>query len=443
MFLGWLGVSGSVKDGWPSVPVLGEERIAELREEGYRRAAERESADVSVLFDRMESDDISTELGDIGERKFRSVELGRWASSDTGEPFGDWRLPGMGESGPRCGEVSAVGFCDAAGHIKFAAHGCGRRECPDCWSHEWAGPRTVSVASRLAAARYVASTAAEKRALHVVVSPPELPNTIEGFYQGRRRANEIAKEHGIRGGVVIAHGYRALDSTKQEYEQVKPEVSLWRWIRENDTGWREQVFWSPHYHIVGLADPDSRDPETGQPGHIIPGTERSDDWVFKNIRSLERYEGLNDRDGLKDMVGVVRYLLSHTSFPRGEDRQSVTWFGALHGTNFSPEEELSKGSWDKIQRVAEELVGASRESDTEDGVSDGEVCEVDGCEGRVHDIWEANMFLETVGGFSPEVEIRIRSAYRWLVGDLEPPPGMKNPRTIEQAEEALEHIINQ
>lgn len=372
----------------------------------------------------------------------RQAEIGHHTVA-AGEPFGDWELPGLGEAGPRCGEVSAVGFCDAEGHIKFRAHQCGRRECPDCWSSRWSGPRTASVASRLAGARAAVESGPARRAVHAVVSPPpgQVPNTIRAFYEGRRRANEIAKAHGIRGGVVIPHGYRPTEEARERYQAADPDLPIWWWLRENDRPIFEQIEWSPHYHVIGLADPESRDPESGRRGHIEPGEDRADGWVFKNIRSLERYDGAGDIDGMKDMVGVVRYLLSHATFPAGEERQAVTWFGALHGTQFDPEKALTLSAWRRIQADAERLVEAGADDSGEEG-NGAEICEVDGCEGHVHDIHDARAYLETVGGSIPsEMQNRILTAYKWRIGQAKPPPGLDRPATVGEARETLEAML--
>ena len=120
-------------------------------------------------------------------------DLGAW--KETGdEPFGDWQIPGKGDSAPDCGEVSATSFCDEHGHVHYEQHLCGRRECPTCWNGQWAGPRTVSVVSRLAGARIDEEEGIDRRAVHAVASPPEGSiRTIEGFYDGRSRANSDRK----------------------------------------------------------------------------------------------------------------------------------------------------------------------------------------------------------------------------------------------------------
>lgn len=373
----------------------------------------------------------------------QTSELGRWSPADTGEPFGDWELPGMGESASGCGEWQAYGFCDAELHLQLRPHACRRRECPQCWSKHWGGPRTVNVVSRLAGARHNATETAGKRCVHVAVSPPEPPNTIEAFYRMRTRANDIAKEHGIRGGVVVAHGYRPTKETLERFDESGTDLALWWWIRENDAPWKEQVYWYPHYHVIGLADPSSKDPDTGKPGHIEPGElERDDGWVFENIRSLDRFEGVTDKNGMEDMIRVCRYLLSHATFPANENRQSVTWFGALHGTNFSPKDELSPGAWSAIQRLAEELVGAGVDRDS--GREGEEECSHEDCEGTVHDIWGARDYLEMSGhAHSREARDRLLVAYEYTTGQAKPPPGLCAPGTIDELEETLAHLLEE
>jgi hypothetical protein len=290
------------------------------------------------------------------------------------------------------------------------------------------------VVARLAAARHAERMGVRRRTVHAVVSPPEDSiNTIEGFYGGRRDALEIAKEHRIRGGVVVAHGYRVLDETIERFREVNPEKGLWWWVRENERNWRDQVYWSPHYHIIGLAT------------DVEPGDEdRDGEWIFENIRGLKPFEGPRDRDAYNDMAGAVRYLLSHATYPAEQDRQAVTWYGSLHGTNFNPEEEI--GAWSLIQRVAEEVVGDDAElEDDEGGPGDREECHVEDCEGHLHDIWSARMFLDSAAGqeLDRAERERVRVAYEWTAGYVHPPPGMKAPQTREQAEEVLEHLIEE
>lgn len=404
------------------------------------RAAERESA--------------------VAERM--DVGLG-WSEDLETAVYGEttWTLPGFGESGDRCGEWFPKSFCDAAAEswgtsaqthdpVELGRHQCGRRGCPACWSSEWARPRTVAAVARLGAARYLSSQ--HPRAVHVVVSPAEGSVTsVQAFYDARKRAVSLAKEHGVRGGLVVPHGFRVTDDAKAAFREEDPEGGIWRWIRENETHWRSQTYWSPHFHVVGLSE------------DVVPSDPDGDDgWIVKNVKrggshSLEPFHLAQD-DGYEDMARVVRYLLSHATFQEGESRQVVTWFGELHSTNFCPDPEaaeerkteptygpLSAGVWDTIQRKAEEIVGGAGEESGDGALEDeAEKCEHEGCDGHVHPIWEAPTYIEQrESHLTTEAMVRLRVAFDWAVGDVEeePPDGWPRPRTEDEARRAFDALV--
>lgn len=359
-------------------------------------------------------------------------------------------LPGTGEPADDCGYWFPREFCDASAHLELAMHRCGRRECPRCWSAQWAAPRTKSAVSRLSAARWAEPDGPGRRVLHATISPPEGEITdVTAMYQARSRATELAKKHGIRGGVTIVHPYRATSETKARFARAKEtglEGGIWRFIRENDRHWYQQVYWSPHFHVVGLC----RDFAAGD-------SVEDDGWVVQNMstgkgvepnpgldRRFSRMESLYESDAYEDLIGVIRYLLSHT--PVNENRQSVTWFGDLHAVNFDPEVELSGGAWSTIQRRVDELVaGPSDRAGEEDGDDQEErECSVDGCEGRMHPIWEAQAFLREAGDDLPAYQHeRLRRAYFWAIGDRgeEPRDGWPRSRTEDDARRALDALV--
>lgn len=371
-------------------------------------------------------------------------DTGAWSEDLDRSIYGEreWLLPGLGDEGAGCGEWAPREFCDAAGHVQLGQHLCGRRSCPRCWNGQWARPRTVSVVQRLAAARYAEPDGIRRRAVHVIVSPAEgSVVSIEDFYRARRKAIDRAKEHGVRGGLIVPHGYRVTDDAKAEFRalldagewDLEADGGIWRWVRENRRDWRDQTYWSPHFHVLGLAvDVDAGDGAGG--------------WVVKNVKRGDRHSlkpfRLTDESGYEDMAAAARYLLSHATYEADGSRQVVTWFGALHATNFDPEEALSAGAWEAIKRTAEEVVGGR--ADRGDGADseEPETCPVDGCEGVLHPIWEAGEFLTVRGEDLPRSnEHTLARAHEWACGDREPPPGLKHPRTEQQAREALDALL--
>lgn len=357
------------------------------------------------------------------------------------------KIPGKGESTDRCGTYVPKSFCDGEDtHIQVGKHDCGRRECPRCWSGQWAGPRTASVVGRLQAARWAEEDGIDRRVVHTMLSPEpgEVSNVVE-LFEARSKAIDLAKDHGVRGGTVIVHPYRATDETKRRFAEAKEagleeaERGIWRFIRENDRHWYAQVYWSPHFHIVGLA----RDVKEG-------GGEDDGDWTIQNLstgkgvqpnpgvdRRIAPMENLHGEESYEDLIRVIRYLLSHTAVV--DDRQGVTWFGSLHGTNFDPEEEISDGAYSTIRRRAEELVGY--EDDKDEELLEDQECPVDDCDGHLHHITKAPAYIEQQGEhLSIEALTRLRYAYDWFIESREEEPegGWPTARTKEEAEAIID-----
>lgn len=345
----------------------------------------------------------------------------------------DLLLPGFGEAGDDCGEWRVAGFCDGpthdggeVSHVDLGVHQCGRRGCPDCWMR-WARERTVSSVVRLGAGAEVESPGLDRRTVHATVSPPEgAVTSVSGFFRYRSRAVEKAREAGIRGGLVVPHAFRATDAAKETYREQDPDKKLWAWIRECSVPWRELVEWGPHYHVVGLAR------------EVEPV---GDGWVVRRLSTLDEWDR-NDRDAYNSRAAAVRYVLSHTTYPEEENRQVVTWFGSLHGTNFDPEEELTATVLGRIEELAEEVVGAEGPDDGDDGdeEEEEEPCPVDGCPGRLHAIHDLEEYLDRAD-VSTLNEMALRTSLRWARGDIDPPPGLDGPEEYADAREALVEMV--
>jgi len=278
-----------------------------------------------------------------------------------------------------------------------------------------------------------------KRAVHATVSPPEGEvRTLAQLERAKREAYRLAEDHGVRGGAVVTHGFRIRAEVLAEYREQAEETSewgAWAYVREEyGENWRQAVYWSPHFHVVGLCrDFAANDPESDE------------GWVVERLSTLDRF-GLTDQDGYESMARVATYILSHATFERESQSAAVTWYGDLAYNKFSPEEAVSSGVLSTIERYAEEACGAGEELIEEDGEESGdpERCEEEGCRGGLQPIWDAGLALsdrEFVERIGREREERLRAAFEWAVGDRVPPPGMKRPESEAQAEEALSVIV--
>jgi len=355
----------------------------------------------------------------------QELEYDAWASSSM-------LLPSTGEEGDKCQIWLHQEFCDECGYTEPAPNRCERRECPNCGSI-WSEQRSRGFTERFAAKRYSEDDGIDRRAIHAVFSPPDGEiRSLQDVYSGFREVYEMAEEKGIRGGVVVFHGFRVKDSVQAEYEEEDPEMGIWGWVKNvRVEDWRSLTYWSPHWHVIGL----SRDFEADNP-------DKQDGWVARRIRSLESYDGLRDDESYEDMVKCCRYILSHATFEMDSEKDCVRWFGELATSKFSAESELSEGSLSVIERKVEEVLGAGDNRGEGPDTDDFE-CSECGSESS-SPIWEAGTALQNqrwCEEIGKENQRRLQAAFEWRIGEREPPPGMKNPRSKEEAEEALEELL--
>jgi hypothetical protein len=399
---------------------------------------------------------VSTSWNSLGvDPAFRDIDAGPDASSGPELPAdgGQWpeevdievvadtarTIPGQGERPAGCGEWYPREFCPNCGQPHFGESRCGGRSCPKCWS-SWTRDRTKSETIRLAAARHVES-GVDARAVHCVVSPPAGTVTTESdLRDARKQAYRLAEKHGVRGGMAIEHGYRVKEEVQEVFAQLKAadltEHGLWKWIREHRRDWRRLTYWSPHFHIIGLC----RDFKPNSP-------DEDDGYVVQRLSTVDHYR-LTDPNGYESMVRCTWYQLSHATFNKQTNSHAITWFGELAYNKFSPEQAVSAGVYDTIERFTEEALDWAEEEE-EDGEGlqpdGGETCERDGCQGQLKPIWEAGLALQDPGwceNIGRQQQRKLTIAWEWAIGDVQPPPGMKQPQTRQDCEAVFTHLFN-
>lgn len=244
---------------------------------------------------------------------------------------------------------------------------------------DWRSKHVETITEHLATARYMADNGFPKRAVHAVVSPEQTSvNRLVDVYVARDTAATVAMNQGVRGGVLVFHGYRTSDDGEQAYTDAvldgdwnpAPTDSLlsdtvldtldpgrdidggvWWWLRKNADNWREHVEWSPHFHCLGL----SSEFKENKP-------EQQDDWVCHRMRSLTPF-ALYEDDGYRDMACSAKHLYTHASFAPGDatpvtttwfadaDEDDVAWF-----TNDTIESPLAKSTESSINSHTNQYV---------------------------------------------------------------------------------------
>ncbi|MFB6357066.1 MAG: hypothetical protein ABEJ65_11200, partial [bacterium] len=155
---------------------------------------------------------------------------------------------------------------------------------------------------------------------------------------------------------------------------------FWQAVRNDELelgSWEAYVVYEPHVHIIGTAGERWSGDEQLEEGQDV-GTAAT---VFKRI---------GDLDGLGDVVGCYKYLLTHCSVPRGS--QAIVWTGALAYNQFSGASDSFAAEVD--QRIANVSCSSSLRKVVESEDPDSEIeCEKCGEKGTQKAIWDATDLL--------------------------------------------------
>jgi len=221
-----------------------------------------------------------------------------------------------------CGQYSKLVVCESnPNHKQKVRRNCHNWACPTCFKGNVL--RAAERASeRLKATRAAYAMSGDDIGLyqHITISPEQydLDLTEETLKDLKATAIKHLHKIGVIGGSIIFHPYRVKAEVKEDLKEIlkiqdlQERKGYWDLIRKdilNLGDWRNYVYFSPHFHIVGF----------------FPQIKiKSDDfysstgWVYKNITAFSGKP-------LKSVKGTEYYLLTHAAYIKG--RQTVTYFG--------------------------------------------------------------------------------------------------------------------
>lgn len=287
-----------------------------------------------------------------------------------------------------------------------------------------------NIVVRIQAYRWAQDNGLDRRLIHGLFSPEQDENWTVSRVDGlRKESYERASDAGIAGGCALLHLWRTTDDLDEEFRAATAAGvadKKWKYIRENyGKGWRRAVEVSPHVHQIAVAP--EFEPER-------------DGWIAKRVRTLDAMKSLSHPSSYEDVAGLAMYLLSHTAVADGE--QALRWFGDVYPGGFNPEEELSSGALETIERMAAEAVEPddSGEDEDDEQLLDDPECEAGtaGCPGQPMPIWDVPSARRRNwwGDLDREIEKQLSVACEWMMGDLDPPPA----RSEQEARELLERL---
>lgn len=240
----------------------------------------------------------------------------------------DYELPGFGvQHSDRCNQPNFIEYCPDCHHTDLHSYHCNRWDCPVCYP--WtANKRARESADRLyGVMRAWQATGADIGFFnHVVMSPPA--SAYEDFDEKKaaKDVRKYCKEIGLSGGALIFHPYRIDEEIEMIFHdlRVSGELKVNNWIAVHQNilkgsfisgreirSWRDYVYFSPHWHIVGFFKLKER-------SNVF--YERTG-WTYKNV-SWEKYHEALDKAGARR---TIAYLCTHHRYQKG--KQSLTYFG--------------------------------------------------------------------------------------------------------------------
>ena len=236
----------------------------------------------------------------------------------------DFCLVGKGEKGASCGRFFGSHVCENAecGKTHYTKKGCHRKECPDCYNF-WKMREVNAIEARLY------SESAKKmngvrRLAHIILSMKCSENvTIKKEFNKMIQAGyKYAEKYGIKGGVMIIHGYRATSEAKYLAHQAGKKT--WEWIRVQPHHERYMRY-SPHLHVIGYFD-------------YLKKQKGDEKWLYKSITNSDGSIITLNKDS-ESLRRTTNYLLSHAVSLKDARFESVRWFGNCGKRVFGTTEE--------------------------------------------------------------------------------------------------------
>lgn len=241
-------------------------------------------------------------------------------------------FPGLGAvTNTSCGTVKHLHKCPIDDYVHLHYYSCHNYLCPDCFgsaAHQAAErieDRVLGIGSVL---RLKGNDIKTRYPNHIIISPPVGAfQPSDNLSAWRGKIYKIASDIGIIGGALVFHPYRI---NKDILEQLRPlnkkgdSGGFWRLIHDNALGfhsWRDYVYWSPHFHIIGFMPEikiksDALFDATGYVYKVV---------MYKTGKSKAGVELYKPQ--IPNVKAVANYLLTHHANIKGST--GYTYFGWL------------------------------------------------------------------------------------------------------------------
>lgn len=306
---------------------------------------------------------------------------------------------GAGKKPYNCAGWLPLKFCKTCGQLHMIAGNCNKSICPDC-STKWRYTRTETAVRKL----FLYKMEHDVRLMHIIVSiPPEnyanLKNIADIRILIRKEIYPFLKTKNIYGGWMVFHPFRIIQNKKKELfdyfkiydlDEKLGEFRLWK-ILTKIKNWRDFVYWSPHFHLIGISD-------------YVEEAKTGDPFVFKRI---------GDLNNVHDAFKCCMYILSHVGVYVKNNAElkflNIRWFGDVN-RGYHTKKNAKKNITEINKEVKKQIDDFSE--------TEGITRDKCGCGGYLEFIKNVHRYM---GDFSPNIQRKLRYAYAWVSGDIPPP----------------------
>ena len=308
-----------------------------------------------------------------------------------------WNVLGSAGKPRKCITALPLRFCENCGQVYIITGNCNTPGCPDC-SNRWRYQRTESIVKKLQSYSYEKKL----RLQHIMISPSDKdykylksPEIISKFQ--KNKIYPFLKHKNITGGVIIFHPFRIIKEKKVElyeyYDDIDIDLSLgefalWK-ILGRIKNWRDFVYWSPHFHIIGITNRSE-------------AATLNDRFVFKNIGDLQQ---------ITDVIKVTMYLLTHIGVHKNNTSHNIKYFGVVSNSKWSFEKAT-----DQIRHYINVLLYKNLNDFADSEGVTHRRCVF--CGSRLISMYFLDGYLDR---FSKDHQKILKYCYKWCKGDVPPP----------------------
>lgn len=315
---------------------------------------------------RSQTDDLIDaleELPQLTEREFRKrheprqhggVFADEWSGDVARMKYQPKRagLPGFGETLPDCG-VEIPHICDDCGHRIDIGRTCAKSRCPRC-APAWITRRAPSIVARILSAAKMKS--GSQKFHHVAVDAPEgLIDEDAPEEEIIDRLQSFARRIGFN-GAIFYHPWRGSE------EEPGDDRGKWKDRLFSGREWegdvREELRFSPHFHMVGACEWFPGGEQTKRIWEET-GPEDGKGWLFNRITPRGSSKSVRS---VEHLARAVAYCMSHVGIDTDGERNTYIHgkVGSEYHNASGPHHERNERLADsKVRKVASEVLGLS------------------------------------------------------------------------------------